>query len=221
MPKKPTKNKKGHLSPAEFAKRCGVSQSAVSLAIKRGDIIKGADGYIDKELPGAVYFRTKPKSWRNRKRREKPKWDQLPPAGELPGGYHPGGEIYDPQQKVYEDVRLKAAQADLKSLEYANKLKVIVDLDALEQRFGVFRDFLLNGLIYMPESVCDMLWLKAQGAEHPERIIEETLKDVIAEIIEQAKRAAAAVVPPVEGTKYIMIRPGEAGGDGGGEESDE
>jgi len=183
-----------------FAKICDVTPVAIQNAVTRGEI-ELVDGKVDANAPKSIRYQAKDKKKNAKKGRGQVIREAAQRAFE--------GEGFDPVQKGVEDTRYKKAQADLKSLEYAEKLGVIIDCEAIQQKFGAFYDFLLNDLIYMPESIADIIWMKARASETPERAIEEELKTQISDVIEKAKRAAEAVSPPVDGAKYIMTSPDE------------
>jgi hypothetical protein len=132
-----------------------------------------------------------------------------PPKHKMPSTSDYDAKNFDPGQKLYEETRWKKAQADMKSLEYAEKLGVMNDNTALDRKFGTFQDFLLNDLIYMPEESSDILWAEASTSENPVKTLEDGLKKRIAKIIESAQAAAREVLPPKTGTSYIFIEDNE------------
>jgi hypothetical protein len=198
------------LTKAEAARLKGVSAPAVSQAIRKGKIFVSKNGKIDPEHPVNIVWFNAP----NRKKptqRDKPQnYDELsedekPKRGRPPRQSSGGTPTdFDPTQKLYEETRYKKAQADTKSLEYAERLGVMNDNQALAKKFGKFADCLLNDLIYMPEGAADMLWSEASASDNPQRTLEENLKRIIADIIEKAKTAAREVLPPKRGVKYIF-----------------
>jgi len=186
------------MTQAQFSRVADVSRPAITKAVKRGEVVLEPNGKVDAENPKNLFY--------IRKKKVRPGY-KTPDVSRLTSGDQP--DLFDPAQKTVEDTRYKKAQADLKSLEYAEKLGVIIDISALNQKFGAFYDFLLNDLIYMPESIADILWMKARASETPERAIEDELKVQIGDIIQKAKRAAESVRPPVTGAQYIMTAPEE------------
>jgi hypothetical protein len=90
-------------------------------------------------------------------------------------------------------------------LDYANRVEAVVDIGTLKQKMGVFTDFLLTELIYMPEDIADLLWMSARDSDDPEREIRHMLSDRIEKIVKKAKEAAAKIGPPPGGVKYIML----------------
>lgn len=109
-------------------------------------------------------------------------------------------------QKLQEDIRLKKITADLKSLDYMNKLDVLIDSDTLLKIFSPFYDFLLTELIHMPEEIADMLWMQAKDSDDPEKKIADLLKDRIEQIVKRAKDVAEGILPE-KGMKrrYVSI----------------
>jgi hypothetical protein len=116
----------------------------------------------------------------------------------------------DVSQKVAEEIRLKRITADLKTFEYMQKLDAVVDVDTMIEAFSAFYDFLMNGLIYMPEESADMIWMRAKDSDNPEKAITDELKDRIESIVKRAKEAAEKVFPE-KGKKrrYVSIEEDE------------
>jgi len=112
--------------------------------------------------------------------------------------------VTDHEIKLKEEIRWKRAQADLKTIEYSQKMEILVDRESLIKKFNSFFDLLLNDLIYLPESSADILWSRAKASATPEHTLEEDLKDRIAEVIAKAKAAALEITAPPKSTKYIF-----------------
>lgn len=114
---------------------------------------------------------------------------------------------WTPEQKAYEETRLKKAQADAAILKYAEQLGAVIDIDSLNRIMSKFMDFLLTELIYLPGNVSDVCWLRAKTSEVPEKAIEEVLTDKIKAIVERGKALTSELVPSPNGLNYVILDP--------------
>jgi hypothetical protein len=200
------------ISKAEAARRRDVSAPAVSQALRHGQLVQTADGKIDPDHPLNKHWlespaRIHPKrtARKDREAGEKKGPGRKPrTADDMPKGIPGVPDDFDPAQKLYEETRWKKAQADMKSLEYAEKLGVMNDDRALDKKFGAFIDFLLNDLIYFSEESSDILWAEAAASDEPARTLENALKKRVAAIIEGAQAAAREVQPSGKSVSYIF-----------------
>ena len=209
------------ITQTDFARKHGLSIATVYNYAKQGKFVTGARRQIAENHPVTVAnLRIAMANSQKFKRAESVKNTRKKPLPyiSIPGtptdDYSPmlddddsaGMSMDMIEQKGYEDVRLKKVQADLKTLEYAQRLEVLVDADTVQRVFGAFRDTLLNDLIYMPSEAADMLYMIARSTDDS-RKIEEELSTRIAEIVAKAKRAAEQIVPRGVDQKYVMIEP--------------
>ena len=216
-----------YVTQSAFARQCGVTRQALSKAIKEGRVIKTARG-IDPDNPSNQYYKSKA-GYRKVSRKRPKKKEKSPPVKvpvrvnappEKPedlfevaeGGPRPKDKIppgqpgaFDMFQKAYEETRLKKIQADMAVLKYAEQVGAVVDVETLKQKMNAFSGALFSQLVYLPENIADDLWMSARGHEDPERKIREMLSARIENIIENAKAAAAGVLPPEKGIKYVML----------------
>ena len=114
---------------------------------------------------------------------------------------------FDPQEKVIQDTRLKRISADLKSLEYAKRMGVLVDIETLNVIFGRFYDCIMNDFLTLPESVADLLKMIAVSSDNPEKEIARELKDRIRVILDNAKEAASDMLPNEKTVRYVLTQP--------------
>jgi hypothetical protein len=211
-----------YVTQYKFAKLCEISRQAISKAVKEGRIVLTTRG-IDVDNPSNQYFREKArinkiqteaakaqKPVKKKKRVKKTAVKKEPPKiaeakEKLPSQKSIDYATFDLTQKAYEETRLKKIQADTAVLKYAKEAEAVIDIETLKQKIGAFSNFLLTHLIYMPEDISDHLWMKARGAEDPEREIRKLLSERVEQIIQEAKTAASEVLPPETGIKYVMV----------------
>lgn len=217
-----------YISQSAFARLCGISRQGVSKAVDEGRVIKVSKG-IDPDNPSNKYFLEKAKVRKLKRKKGRNPAGKRPPSpvapvpvkvGALPetpedivlseGGPKKKGAgnqsaYFDLFQKAYEETRLVKIKADTAVLKYAKDAGAVVDIETLKRKVGAFANFLVTHLIYMPEDVSALLWMSARSDEDPERKIREILAKRIEVIIQEAKKAAAGVMPPDRGVKYIML----------------
>jgi len=216
----------GYISQSEFARQCGVTRQAISKALKGGFAAKTVRG-IDPEHPTNQYFKAKaltrkallevPKEPNKKGKKVPPKKVPVrvsPPEKPEQKVYSEGGPrpkaqaeeaTFDLFQKAYEDTRLKKIKADIAVIDYAEKIGAVVDIETLKQKMNAFSSFLFTHLVYLPENIAVDLWMSARAADDPERKIREMLSKSIDTLIKEAKVAAAEVLPPNHGVKYVML----------------
>lgn len=210
-----------YISQSAFAKQCGVSRQAIGKAAAEGRVVL-VNKRVDPDNPSNQYFRAKAedrKALRTRPKKSKKAKVVTNAPPETPadieeevevaeGGPRPksgGKQTFDTFQKVYEETRLKKIQADTAVLKYAENIGAVVDTETLNRKLGAFANFLFTRLVYLPENIAADLWMTARADDDPERKIREILSDQIEELIKEAKKAAAEVLPPDHGIKYIML----------------
>lgn len=108
-------------------------------------------------------------------------------------------------EKVQIENELKAAQRDLKRLEYGQKLGILVDSKAMQRKFGVFQNFIINDLITLPDTISDMLTAIAQTSDDPVDAVKAELRRAIKTLVENAKSAASEIEAPLDGVEYVII----------------
>lgn len=109
-----------------------------------------------------------------------------------------------PLEKLRQDIRLKRTQADLKALEYANKIGLLIDYESMIKKFAPFVSVITTELITLPESVADMIVALARANDDAEKEVEKFLADYIEKIIENAKEASANVTEPLHDVLYSV-----------------
>ena len=109
-----------------------------------------------------------------------------------------------PIEKLRQDIRLKRTQADLKALEYSNKIGLLIDHESMIKKFAPFVDVITTELIALPEGVSDMIVSLAHSDDDPEKAVEKFLSDYIEKIILNAKAAATKVTEPPHGVLYSV-----------------
>lgn len=200
------------LSNIKFAELLGITRQAVGAAIRSQSIHKGKAG-IDPEHPLNVIYASRLET--RRKANKKVKQSQIKNA-EKKGVRRKKkknkkvkeeieASVWDiDDKKKIQETRLKQIQADKAAVEYAEKLKVLIDDKSLSILFGIFYDHLLNDLIYLPESIADIIVNEAKSAKDPVAAVADILKKSIKDIIKKGKRASKKMKPPKKGRKYIL-----------------
>ena len=198
------------ITKSEAARRKDVSLPAVSQALRLGKLVQDEDKKIDPEHPVNALWLSTP-ARQHPKRTARKKKEAFVEQGGKPEEFSSFGvpKGFDPEQKLFQETRWKKAQADMKSLEYAEKLGVMNDDKALDRKFGAFVDFLLNDLIYFPEESSELLWAEASASDEPVETLMNALKTRVAKIIEGAQSAAADIVPKDKDVKYIFVEDDE------------
>lgn len=216
-----------YITQSAFARECGVSRQALSKAIREGRVLKTSRG-IDPANPANQYYKSEagvrkalrevPKKTTKKRKKAAPKKVRVkvaPPekpeeiiydeGGPRPKGKKGSREDFDLFQKTYENTRLAKIKADMAVIDYAEKIGAVVDIETLKQKMNAFSSFLFTQLVYLPENIAVDLWMSARADEDPERKIRQILSKSIHKLIEEAKAAAAAVLPPDHGVKYVML----------------
>lgn len=199
------------ISNIKYAELLGITKQAIGAAIRGKSVHRGKGG-IDPEHPLNVLYaarlearrrangnvkKTKKKDAakkkKNKDKKNKKVADQIVES------------VFDiDERKKIQETRLKQIQADKAAVEYAEKLKVLIDDKSLSILFGIFYDHLLNDLIYLPESIADIIVNEAKTAKDPVAAVADILKKAIKDIIRKGKRASRKMKPPKKGRKYIL-----------------
>ena len=196
------------LSNIKYAELLGITKSGVGQAVKSKLIVKGKAG-IDPEHPVNVVYAARLEKRRkgNGNRKKTAKKNAAKKKDKRVKTIEPTSDTssYDlDDKKKLEETRLKRIQADKAALEYAERLKILVDDKTLRRKFGIFYDHILNDLIYMPDSIAEILVNAVKTADDPVNEVTNILKKTLKVIIRKGKRAARKVRPPKKDRRYVI-----------------
>lgn len=183
-----------NLTQTRFAEMCDVSPAAINKAVRSGIVVLDQKRKVNPNHPVNVEYQARHS--RPGKRDTVKTVDTGDGSGEL--------AQFDSSQKLYEETRLKKAQADKAILEYVEKLGAMIDRETLNQIMNTFMNFVLTEICYLPSNVSDVCWLKAKNSQAPEKAIEEVLADKCKAIIEKGKSLCNELTPPHDGRKYTV-----------------
>lgn len=171
-----------------------VTRPAISQAISRGALKVNNDNLIDANDPVNFEYLFQ---------------DLKPLIDIVRRGKDASDPDFNPSQKLKEDIKLKQIQAKLKTHEYAKKMGALLDSATVEQKFGEFKNFIVNELLTLPHNVADIITGIVQTTEEsPELAVEVELSKQLKRIIENAKRVAQNIKPPEE-RQYIFLDDGD------------
>jgi hypothetical protein len=200
-----------YLSNRKYAKLLGTSHQSVAYGISTGVVYKTVKG-IDPEHPiNCEYAKRFVKNKKTNAKKSKAKKKEafkkknLDPV-ELAELASSAKWDIDDRQKL-EATRLKSIQADKAALEFAERLNIMMDDKTLRRKFGIFYDHILNDLIYLPDSISDILANEARSADtivEAVNVVTKLLKRSLKSVIKKGKRAAKQVRPPKKGRKYVI-----------------
>ena len=203
------------LNNAKYAESLGISPQAVSKAIINKLIHKGKKGINPGHPINQIYAeRVKKRGSKNsnisktqtkraaKKREALREHDESIFFGEETRSSTQAYDLDD--KKKIEDTRLKRIQADKAAVDYAERLNVVVDDVSLFKLFGLFYDHLLNDLIYLPESIADILVNVVKSSDDPRAAVVEELKKAIKSAIGGGKSAIKKLKPPKKGRRYVL-----------------
>jgi hypothetical protein len=169
-----------HLTMREAADLSGVTPQAIDLAINRGDL---NCTFINHKKRIAVDV-----LWETYKKKQKEKGKQPNASGIAKNDDVEDGFSDKKRYEQYKDIKYKAA---MRQLDYAERLKTLVDVETVRHSFTPFVEALYNNLIYIPDKIDD-----SETAA--------MVKDLISVAIKKAKEESDKILPP-KSRKYIFL----------------
>lgn len=198
------------LSRRQFAKLAGVSNVAVSAAVKRGALAVGEDDRLDPEHPqNAAYLeRQKGRSGRQGKGGRRGESKSKRPSGvrarapkpadersnepsaaqpEPESAYHPELVFGLQNQKDYEDIQLKRERRRLLVVQRAERLGLLVERSIVEQKLAALGAELNVRLLQLPRRISPQIVALVEAGKGGQ--VEQLLERELSDVIKRAKKA--------------------------------